>query len=883
MDFELKDYQKTSLKVLREFLEEARVAGPEKAFNESWRERDPAHVPPSYRKIEGLEDIPYVCLRLPTGGGKTVLAAYSIAEAARSYLEQAYPVVLWLVPSNTIRAQTLEVLKKPTHLCRVAINDAFEGRVAVFDISEIEQIRPQDLTEKVCLIVGTLATLRVNNTEGRKIYAHNENFEAHFSRVSPSRPGLERIEDGPDTGKIKFSFANLLHIRQPMIIMDEAHNARTSLTFEVLQRIRPACIIEYTATPDTGKASASNVLFRVSASELKAEDMIKLPIMLTEHNNWQEALRDAILTRKKLELKAKEDNAYIRPIALIQAESKDKEVTVEVLRRHLIENEKIDAENIAVATGSQRDLDGIALFDPNCKIEYVITMEALKEGWDCSFAYVFCSVANIHSSKDVEQLLGRVLRMPYAKKRLHDELNRAYANVSSPDFAKAASQLHDRLVSMGFEEEEIDAYLQRSQPALIEEADLPLLSYKPVETFVYTLAHEPDFSCMSAEESALINVAIDDAGKVQITVKGDITDEMAEKIVSTVPTEQLEDIKKRVHVYRTIHRRNLTPAEKGVTLTVPRLCVWIQGELELVEKELFLDAKGWNLLDYPAELSEAEFSINETARTFEVDVQGRRVVYGLVDDSRQLDLSNVPTALTTLDFSRQLDKQVRQKFVRQEVMLEFLRHTIAYLTDKRKFKLANLIRSQYPLAKVLIEKIKAYYQQAHEKGYQAALFAPEATVETSFDFPIIFTLNNYCANWYYKQAPYKFRKHFHPLIGELESSGEEFECAKILDSLPQVKHWIRNISKSKYSFGLPTSTDMFWPDFVAELTDGCILVVEYKGKQYISNDDSKEKRNLGELWEEKSGGKVLFVMAEKKDAQGRNVYKQLMDKIESSH
>ncbi len=882
MAFELKDYQKTSLKVLREFLEEARVIGPKQAFDEALRKREPDRLHPPYRTVDGLDDVPYVCLRLPTGGGKTVLAAYSIAET-RSYLEQDYPVVLWLVPSNTIREQTLEVLRKPSHPCREAIDNAFEGRVAVFDISEIEQIRPQDLTEKVCLIVGTLATLRVNNTEGRKIYAHNENFEPHFSRISPTRPGLELIEEGPDAGKIKYSFANLLHIHKPLVIMDEAHNARTSLTFEVLQRVRPACIVEYTATPDTGKATASNVLFRVSASELKAEDMIKLPIMLTEHNNWQEAVRDAILTCKKLGLKAKEDASYIRPIVLLQAESKDKEVTVEALRQHLIENEKISPGSIAVATGIQRELDGIDLFDPGCKVEYVITVEALKEGWDCSFAYVFCSVANIHSSKDVEQLLGRVLRMPYAKKRQHDELNRAYAHVSSSDFALAASQLHDRLVSMGFEEEEIDAYLQQSQPPLIEETDLPLLTYKAPEPLIFTLEDMPDFGCMTEEESAQINVKEDEIGQVKIEVNGDISDELAEKIIGAVPPARIEDVRKRVHVYRSLRKRNLTPAEKGEKLTVPRLCIWIQGELELVEKELFLPEKGWSLLDYPAELSEAEFSINETARTFEVDILGKKVVYGLVDDSRQLDLSDVPSLLTAGDFSRQLDKQVRQKFVRQEVMLEFLRRTIDYLLEQRKFKLAALIRSQYPLAKVLIEKIKEYYQKAHEEGYQTTLFGLAAAVETSYEFPVIFTLNNYAANYYYKQAPYKFRKHFHPLIGELESSGEEFECAKALDSLPQVKHWIKNVAKSKYSFGLPTSTDMFWPDFVAELLDGRIFVIEYKGKQYITNDDSKEKRNLGELWEEKSKGKGLFLMAEKKDARGRNVYKQLVDKIEGRY
>lgn len=103
-------------------------------------------------------------------------------------------------------------------------------------------------------------------------------------------------------------------------------------------------------------------------------------------------------------------------------------------------------EQIAIVTGDQRDLDKINLFDPACKIEAVITVQALKEGWDCSFAYVFCSTANIGSSRDVEQLLGRVLRMPYAKRRKAAELNKAYAHVSSPNFLEAAKQLETCMI-----------------------------------------------------------------------------------------------------------------------------------------------------------------------------------------------------------------------------------------------------------------------------------------------------------------------------------------------------------------------------------------------------------------------------------------------------
>ena len=877
--FELKAYQKKTLALLKSFLESARVDGPAIAY-EACLQKDGEDAPgPTYRTIPGLEDTPYICLRLPTGGGKTVLASHAISIAASAYLEQDFPAVLWLVPTNTIRRQTLEALKKPGHPYRQAIDDAYGGQVSIFDISEVEQVRPQDLAGRVCVIVGTLATLRVNDTEGRKIYAHNENFEPHFSRVPPTLPGLERIEDGPDRGKIKYSFANLLCLHRPLIVMDEAHNARTRLTFETLQRIRPACIIEFTATPDARPGSGSNVLCRVSAAELKAEEMIKLPIMLTEHQNWQEAVRDAVLTRIRLAQLAEGENDFLRPIALIQAESKDKEATVDVLKQHLIENEKIDPERIAVATGSQRELDGIDLFDPKCRIEYIITMEALKEGWDCSFAYVFCSAANIHSGKDVEQLLGRVLRMPYAKRRRQDDLNRAYAHVSSPGFAQAAQQLRDRLVAMGFEEEEANTFVQPAQRTLVDTGGHSLLGYQPPPPLILQIQERMNLSYLSDSERMRIKQEEESPGRFRITVSCEVTQEIEEKLVRAAPSGQQEEIRKAIRSHRHYQQRKLSPAERGDEFSVPRLCLRIQGELELAEKELFLDARGWSLLDYPPKLTEAEFSIRETARTFEVDLKGKHIVYGLVNGSRQLDLGNVSTPWTDLTLSRWLDKQVRQPDTRQEVMLEFLRRSIAYLIEKRKMDLAALARGKFLLAKSLLEKIRSYRQQAYENGYQETLFGPNAAVETSYRFSFRFPTDNYPANWYYRGA-YDFRKHFYSVVGELESSGEEFECARLIDSLLEVKHWVRNLSgQQRASFWLPTSTDLSYPDFVAELNDGRILVVEYKGEHLIDAKDTKEKRNIGELWEEKSQGKGLFIMAEKRDSKGRDLHKQLKDKV----
>jgi type III restriction enzyme len=407
MTIELKTFQKNTLAVLAKYLEQDRLTDdPQAAFLAV--AHDPHGRVPLYRRVPGLEGVPYVCLRLPTCGGKTIVAAHAIRTAARNYIEKEYPVVLWLVPTNTIRLQTADALKNTTHSYRQALDDAFEGRVAVFDIADIDNLRPADLSDRVCVIVGTIQTLRVEKTEGRDVYAHKEALESHFTRLNTARPDLERFGDGPNaggphSGLVKYSFANLLMIHRPLVIVDEAHNARTGLTFDVLKRVAPSCIIELTATPDTDPRTGSNILHRVSASELKAEALIKLPIVLTEHpTGWQDAVRDALLTRTRLaELAAREPD-YIRPLLLIQAENRDKPANVEAVKQYLIEDEKIAAERIAIATGDQRELDGIDLFDPTCPIEVIITVQALKEGWDCSFAYVFCSTANISASRDVE-------------------------------------------------------------------------------------------------------------------------------------------------------------------------------------------------------------------------------------------------------------------------------------------------------------------------------------------------------------------------------------------------------------------------------------------------------------------------------------------------
>lgn len=882
----LKQYQTDTLDVLRRFLEEARVAGPKNAYDSVTKEPDQAKRLGRYRTdytaLDGMPGAPYVCLRLPTGGGKTVLAAHAIGAARDAWIEKDYPLILWLVPSNTIRLQTAEALKNTRHPYRQALDEAFGWRVRVFDIADFTSIRPHDLRDSACVVVGTIQTLRVSNTEGRKVYAHNENMEPHFSAVPKSTVGLEQRDGSTDkVGDPRFSFANLLHIHRPLMIVDEAHNAVTGLTRDMQARVNPTAIIEFTATPRFN----SNILHSVTAQELKAAEMIKLPIILAEHDSWQNAVNGAIASRKALDDAAKGEPDYIRPIVLFQAQPRNQEVTAEVLKKHLMDVENIPEDQIAIATGDQRELDGIDLFDPKCKIEYIITIEALKEGWDCSFAYVFCSVSRIQNATDVEQLLGRVLRMPYAKRRTAEALNRAYAHASEASFGAAAAALTDKLVAMGFDEDDAKDAIEVAQGHL-DDTGLFAPRSKPVPVFRHTVIASPEITAALAPLNATEGVSIiaTDDGAVEIAVTGRVAAEVEAAITSAIPAADRQGFSDAIRQYRVETKDQLSPAEQGEIFRVPRLVAEIQGNFEFADPDVFMEFHDWTLASHSARLDEPAFAIRETARSFEIDVDGNRVSYQFASEDEHLALDVDVDGWSPQNLVLWLDRQLRQPDIHQSDLLKWLTDCVGHLIGPRKIHIAALMRTKFILTRKLRERIGAARLAERTKVYQRYLFAPEAKVEVSFDNGFQFRDGMYWDVKKHHSGRWKPRKHFLgadnlPAFDGVED-GEEFQCAQAIDSLPGVKFWLRNVAKHPASFSLPTASDKFYPDFVAMLSDGRLAVIEYKGALLAGAgvDDTNEKRAVGRLWEQRSADKGLFIVVEKKLGD-RDMRGQLLDKV----
>jgi type III restriction enzyme len=849
---QLKKYQNDTLNVLQSFFEDCRVMGADSAFHKITSQPDLrqrlGQLHSDYMGWASIPNTPRICLKIPTGGGKTIVAAHSIKIVSETWLEREFPIVLWFCPSDTIRKQTAEALKNPRHPYREVLDEQFNGKVRVFDLDEKFNIRPADTQNNCCVIVSTIQAFRQSNTDKYNVYKHNEELEPHFTHITPEK-GMELLEDG----KIKYSFANLLFHNRPIEIVDEAHNAVSDLTKEVHGRLNPSAIIELTATPQLN----NNTLYNVFAMELKDEEMIKLPIALTEHLGAESAIDESIAKRAELEKAAENETDYIRPILLFQAQDKNGEWNVDKLKSYLIDTANIPENEIAIATGDQHELDGINIFAKDCPIKYIITVEALKEGWDCSFAYVLCSLANVKSDTAIAQLLGRVMRMPYARTRKISALNKAYAYVLSTHFGEATSVLVDKLIEKGFDGTEAPAVIEQ-QPA--------------TGLFGRSELNKVDIAIVPKDIPATIKVE----GKT-LVFTSETTKEDVDIVAKQLPEQEAYILQNK---YANYSRTDSipSPATLGEKFVVPKLMVSIQGQFVFADPDVMFENFDWNIFNTKPELGAEEFNIEKQGNGFIIDIDGNRLGYNSAGKD-QLTMPFVDVVgWTNATIVSWLDRQLKQDDIPQGQMVEWLRQVVEYLTDNRGIKLSELMLGKYVLARKLEHKIESARAKAKESAFQTYLFKPESRIMLDFDNGFTFAKGMYDGLVYY-QGRQKFNKHF---LGTnkipMMDGDEEISCAQALDIIPEIKYWLRNVSRHPSSFRLPTSTDYFYPDFVALLNDGRILVVEYKGGHLIDSKDTKEKALIGELWEKQSAGKGLFMIVEK-SKDGLNSMEQIKKKI----
>ena len=847
----LKDYQAEALNWLEAFFKRCKESNnPKTAYEDTtrgWRQG----VALRYHPLPTLPQVPYVCLRIPTGGGKTLIGGLAIERANRSLLFTQHSVTLWLVPSEPIREQTLKALKAPTNLLHQSVYSAL-GEVSVLEIDEALRVKPAVLNGSNTIIVATMQAFKQEDMERLSVYKQNSEMMPHFEDISDKAV------------KGNHSLVDVLRMRHPFIIVDEAHNQGTSLAFETLARFEPSAILELTATPDRSM-QPSNVLFSVGASALQAADMIKMPLELVRRENWQDALRDAIACLNKLQSKANDERKatgdYIRPIMLLQAERKDTEretLVPEKVKQSLIDDFGIPADEIAIATGVADEIAGEDILSEKSRKRFIITIDKLREGWDCPFAYVLCSFRNTNSSTAAEQILGRILRMPGAKRKINQELNEAYSFVTSSNFQATVESLRDGLVKNGFERQEAQDLIH----AVEEDPQLGLFSLMMAVTFSAPEMPEPDAIPAGLRNKIEI---VPEAGT--ITLKGDFSPRQIDALANVFQTSKgKEAIRKAVVQLKNPHRQTQkTPSQLGVLFCVPQLA-YRQGELWEAFEETHLLQADWKLLDYSCELTEGEFKKPErTAQGGRFSVREERVRFEYFDNIEdQLALFDFQVEWNQTELVSWLERNIPDDTILPDEKAAYLDKAVAYLIEKRAFTFDELSYAKFRLRTALETKIKEAKQAAMHKIHQMLLLQPEQfTADSSCE--MIFQEGRYVYDFLYNGFT-DLPKHFYPHIGNLRAEGEEFECAVfIATQLEGVKFWVRNVERKTTSFSLQTSTDRFYPDFISQLEDGRILIIEYKNTRDWDLPDNIEKRRLGELWERRSNNKGLFIMPRGKD------------------
>jgi len=843
----LKSYQTEALDYFEKFLkrcaETGNIPNAYAETTEEWRFRL------NYRPLPTMKQVPYICLRIPTGGGKTMIGGMAIERVNRSLLYVHQSLTLWLVPSEPIREQTLKALRDRGNILHQSVQSVL-GEVTVMDIDEALRMTPHVLNGSNVIIVATMQAFKQEDTDRLSVYKQNGSLLEHFSGITD-----------PDV-KGNMSLVDLLRMRHPFVIVDEAHNQGTHLAFDTLARFEPCTILELTATPDR-TFQPSNVLYSVSASVLHSEDMIKMPLELVHRANWQDALRDAIARLDALQQKAGEEQQaggdYLRPIMLLQAERKDaghETLTPERVKKSMTEDFGLPENQIAIATGTTDEIAGEDILSPACPLRFIITVDKLREGWDCPFAYVLCSFRNTSSSTAAEQVLGRILRMPRATRKSLPELNMAYAFVTSGNFQTTVESLKDGLVRNGFERQEVKELLIVPD----DKGQDDLFTHQTTATF--TLPELPEPEAIPAELAKKVEIVPESSS---ITLKGTFTEPQAKALQNACRTpEGKEAMKQAIARMRTQRiRPQKTPAENGELFKVPLLLLK-QGDLWEPFEDSHLLQGDWKLVDYPADLP--TFSKpGQKLQGGQMYIENEKVKFSSFDTPKvAAPLIEYHAGWEQVHLVTWLSRNIYEDTIAPDDKDAFINKAVTLLIEERGFTLDDLVYGKYRLREALDNRIADAKRQAMKKEHQTLLLSPEEFI-TDDRNQVVFQNGRYAFDWLYSGFT-DLPKHFYPQIGNLKADGEEFECAVFLATqLEGVKFWVRNVERKTTSFSLQTSTDRFYPDFLCKLENGKVLAVEYKNKRDWHLPENIEKRQLGELWEKRSNDTCLFIMPEGKD------------------
>ena len=427
-------------------------------------------------KKDGLNNsIPSICLKVPTGGGKTLLGVSSVEKINFDYFNKNTGLILWIVPTTAIYNQTIKNLRDRTHPYRKILERAGAGKVKI--IEKTNAFSLQDLQEYLCIMLLMLPSANRKTKESLRMFKDSGKFISFFpapenhqsnQELYSKIKNLETYTNNHslgDTGNIiiKHSLGNAIRIARPIVVMDEGHRAYSKLARDTLAQLNPKFILELSATPNT-KEHLSNILVNVPGIKLKEEEMIKLPINVinTKKGDWKKTLYQAYDKLKQLEKTSqtyyRKSKKYIRPIMLIQVErtgkdQKDKQfIHSDDAKNYLIKYLGVKEDAIKIKVSEKDELKDENLLSDTSQVQFIITKQALQEGWDCPFAYILTILSKTKSKLALTQLIGRILRQPYTENTTIDTLDESYVFCYNKTVAEVAANIKKGLQREGMDD-----------------------------------------------------------------------------------------------------------------------------------------------------------------------------------------------------------------------------------------------------------------------------------------------------------------------------------------------------------------------------------------------------------------------------------------------
>ena len=840
---ELNSYQKQVMRDLSEYLNCVnRSTNLFSAWREYWFAKDVAvglGGVPSYNN--SIAKVPHVCMKVPTGGGKTFLACASIRRIFDALPTGKPQVVVWLVPSDSILSQTVRNLSDVNHPYRQRLDQEFSGRVGVYTKEMLlngQNFSPDTVREMLTVCIMSYSSLRIDSKKKdvRKVYQENGNLY-RFAEFFKDTEAL--LADTPDTALIQV----LRHL-EPVVVVDESHNAGSDLSVEMLNNLNPSFVLDLTATPRKN----SNILSYVDARALKKEHMVKLPVVVYNRTTRQSVIQDAIQLRGSLEQEAiaaeAAGDSYIRPIVLFQAQPRTGESsdTFEKVKSLLVEM-GIPEEEIAVKTSNVDDLKGKDLMSRDCKIRYIITVNALKEGWDCPFAYILASLANRTSTVDVEQILGRILRQPYAMQHKSPLLNTSYVLTNSLDFHATLEKIVGGLNKAGFSRKDYRIGETAEAPQLPPEAEqmkIPLVSQA---------AENDGFEDVNVQE---VKTALEAAAPENTAVSAMVQQATAQAESYAAAANESDEGFIGGELGDMLKQNGMQPylKEEASALRIPQFFLrsvpdLFGDEFELLEPENL--SEGFSLNGQDAQVR-FELATGEVYR-FDVEEKGEAIPKYQRADS---ELSGfIRNRLAKLPQEQKIQKCTdlicgrlnrNNRYAASEISA-YVRRIVGGMTED---ELAAMETAIPTYATKIQEKITGLEEQYRESQFYRWLDAGKIVCRDSYTLPPVIT-------------PAETTDAIPKTLYEAEKNDMNNGEAELIDAvvaLENVKWWHRIIERKDFRLN---GFINHYPDFMVMTKSGKLVLIEYKGDDR-DNSDSERKLKLGRSWQAQCGANYRYFM-----------------------